>query len=175
MKSAEVYKEINSIIFPNLKSNGFKKTKSGMLGFYKKLKSHYLIIWFQCSRDGFDEYTGSKFIVETQIGDTNEIGGSVHRHRIPYFLTQDEFDIIKKAENKIKDKLRKPPKSHYIFSMSEDVQKWYNKKFEKDNIAYSNSSDIWFIYFDNSDIQKWVGILEPVIDRIIGDYEKTDY
>lgn len=55
MKSTEVYKEINKIISPTLKSNGFKKTKSGMLGFYKQLKEFYLVIWFQCSQDGFDQ------------------------------------------------------------------------------------------------------------------------
>lgn len=175
MKSTEVYKEINSIVFPTLKSIGFKKTKSGMLGFYKKLKSHYLIIWFQCSQDGFDQYAGSKFIVETQIGNSPEIGGGLHRHRIPHFLTEGELDNIKKTENEIKDKLHKPPKSHFIFTMSEDVQKWYKKKFEKDNIAYTNSSDIWFIYFDTNDIQKWIRILEPIINRIIVDYEKSEY
>lgn len=55
MKSTEVYKEINKTISPTLKSNGFKKTKSGMLGFYKQLKEFYLVIWFQCSQDGFDQ------------------------------------------------------------------------------------------------------------------------
>ncbi|MFT3947843.1 MAG: hypothetical protein QM763_12815 [Agriterribacter sp.] len=175
MKSTEVYREINSIVFPTLKSNGFKKTKSGMLGFYKKLKSHYFIIWFQCSQDGFDQYAGSKFIVETQIGNTAEIGAGLHRHRIPYFLTESELDKIKITENEIKDKLHKPPKTHFIFTMSEDVQKWYKKKFEKDNTTYTNSSDIWFIYFDTIDIHKWVRILEPIIDRIIVDYEKSDY
>lgn len=175
MKSAEVYKEINSLVFPTLKSNGFKKTKSGMLGFYKKLKNHYLIIWFQCSQDGFDQFAGSKFIVGTQIGYTAEIGGGLHRHRIPYFLKESELDNIKKTENAIKDKLPKPQKSHFIFTMSKDVQKWYKKKFEKDNTAYTNSSDIWFIYFDTSDVQKWVRILEPIIDRIIVDYEKSEY
>lgn len=175
MKSTEVYKEINSLVFPTLQSYGFKKTKSGMLGFYKKLKSHYLIIWFQCSRDGFDQFAGSKFIVETQIGNIAEIGGGLHRHRIPYFLTESELDSIKKTENAIKDKLPKPTKSHFIFTMSEDVQKWYKKKFEKDNTAYANSSDIWFIYFDTSDIQRWVRILVPIIDRIIVDYEKSEF
>lgn len=171
MKSTEVYKEISNIIFPKLKLNGFKKTKSGMLGFYKKLKSHYLTIWFQCSQDGFDKYAGSKFTVEIQIGGSDKIGDSLHRHRIQYFFTQSELNNIKKVENGIKDTLHKPPKSHVIFTMSDNLQKWYNKKFEKDNTSYSHSSDIWFIYFDIGDIQKWIKILEPIIERILADYE----
>src|ERR1700712_3943526 len=114
MKSTEVYKEINKIIYPKLKANGFKKTKSGMLGFYKLLKEYYLVIWFQCSQDGFDIYAGSKFIVEIQVSRSNEIGGtSIIRHRIPYFLTEKDSGIIAKLENEIKYKLQKPPKTHY--------------------------------------------------------------
>jgi hypothetical protein len=176
MKSTEVYKEINKIIYPKLKTNGFKKTKSGMLGFYKLLKEYYLVIWFQCSKDGFDLYAGSKFIVEIQISKSNEIGvASIIRHRIPYFLTEKEFDIIAKIENEIKDKLQKPPKTHYIFSLAENIQKWYRGKFEKVNNTYNNSSDIWFVYFDHTDIEKWIEIIKPMIDRIIYDFERTDY
>jgi len=176
MKSTEVYKEINKIIFPNLKSNGFKKTKSGMLGFYKQLKEYYLVIWFQCSQDGFDQFAGSKFIVEIQISKSNEIGtASIVRQRIPFFLTENDFAEIAQIENQIKDKLQKPPKTYYIFSLAEDIQNWYKKKFEKINSTYNNSSDIWFIYFDQTDIEKWIRIIEPMINRIIYNFEKTDY
>lgn len=176
MKSTEVYKEINSIVFPNLKSNGFKKTKSGMLGYYKLLKEFYLVIWFQCSQDGFDQYAGSKFIVEIQISKTNEIGrDSIIRQRIPFFLTENDFAEIIKIENQIKDKLQKPPKTHYIFSLAEDVQNWYKKKFERATNTYNKSSDIWFVYFNEKDVQKWISIIEPMINQIIYDFEQTEY
>ncbi|WP_163401542.1 hypothetical protein [Flavobacterium fluviatile] len=176
MKSTEVYKEINSIIFPNMKSNGFKKTKSGMLGYYKLLKEFYLVIWFQCSQDGFDKYAGSKFIVEIQISKTNEIGkGSIIRRRIPYFLTENDFGEIVITENQIKDKFQKPPKTHYIFSLAENVQNWYYKKFEKTNTTYNESSDIWFVYFNEADVQKWAKLIEPMINRIVCDFEQTEY
>ena len=176
MKSTEVYKEINKIIFPNLKSNGFKKTKSGMLGFYKQLKEFYLVIWFQCSQDGFDQFAGSKFIVEIQVSKTNEIGtASIVRKRIPFFLKEIDFDNIVRIENEIKDKLQKPPKSYFIFSLPENIQTWYKKKFEKATTKYNNSSDIWFEYFDQTDIEKWIKLIEPMINKIVYDFEQTDY
>jgi len=176
MKSTEVYKEINGIIFPNLKSNGFKKTKSGMLGYYKQLKENYLVFWFQCSRDGFDEFAGSKFIVEIQISNSNEIGtASIVRQRIPFFLTDKDFKEIAKTENQIKEKLQKPPKTYFIFSLAEDIQNWYKKKFEKTNNSYDKSSDIWFVYYDKTDIEKWLEIIEPMINKIIYDFEQTEY
>jgi hypothetical protein len=176
MKSTEVYKEINKYIFPNLKSNGFKKTKSGMLGFYKQLKENYLIIWFQCSREGFDQYAGSKFIVEIQISETNLIASSsIVRDRIPFFLKENEFTEIAKIENEIKSKLKIPPKTYYIFSLDDEIQNWYKKKFDKIDSTYNNSSDIWFVYFDPIDIEKWLKIIEPVINRITYNFEQTDY
>jgi len=176
MKSTEVYKEINKIIFPNLKSNGFKKTKSGMLGFYKQLKEFYLVIWFQCSQDGFDQFAGSKFIVEIQISKTNEIGtASIIRERIPFFLKENDFENIVRVENEIKDKLQKPPNTYFIFSLPKNVQNWYKKKFEKTTTIYNKSSDIWFEYFDQTDIEKWIKLIEPMINKIVYDFEQTDY
>lgn len=176
MKSTEVYKEINSNIFPNLRLRGFKKTKSGMLGYYKLLEEFYLVIWFQCSQDGFDRFAGSRFIVEIQISKTNEIGSaSVFRQRIPFFLTENDFAEISKAESEIKGKFQKPPRKHYIFTLAKDIQEWYNKKFEKGNNNYNNSSDIWFVYFDEIDVKKWAKIIEPILNRMINDLEKTDY
>ncbi|WP_294185003.1 hypothetical protein [uncultured Sphingobacterium sp.] len=176
MKSTEVYRIINRIIFPELKSLGFKKTKSGMLGFYKQLKDHNLVIWFQCAQGGFDTYAGSKFVVEVQISKNNDIGSpSVFRERIPFFLTMDDLTTVTILENRVKDKLRFPPSSHYIFAMDEKIQLWYKKKFEKVENIYTNSSDIWLVYFDETDIRNWVEFLQPIIRKIVLDFEQSDY
>ena len=176
MKSREVYQEINKIIFPNLKSNGFKKTKGGMLGFYKQLKEYYLVIWFQCSQYGFDQLAGSKFIVEIQISETNEMGNpSIVRERIPFFLTEKDFENIVRVENEIKYKLQKPLKTHYIFSLTDNIKNWYKKKFKKAIIKYNNKSDIWFVYFDQADVEKWTKLIEPMLNKVIHDFEQTEY
>jgi len=176
MKSTEVYRVINKIIFPELKSLGFKKTKSGMLGFFKALKEHYLVCWFQCSQEGFDAYAGSKFVFEVQISENNDIGSpSVFRERIPFFLTVDDLAKVTVIENRVKDKLRLPPNNHYIFGMDENIQLWYKKKFEKVDNTYTNSSDIWFVYFDETDINNWIEFLQPVIRKVIFDFEQSDY
>ena len=176
MKSTEVYKEIHTAMFPWLKANGFKKTKSGMLGYYKFLKKSYLVIWFQCSQDGFDVYSESKFIIELQISTTNEIGvDAIVRSRIPFYLSKNDFVDIEKATNEIRRKLKRPPETYYIFQLAKNIQQWYKSKFEKTTVSYNKTSDIWFGYFDHADIKKWVRILEPHIHRIIHDLEQTEY
>ncbi len=93
-----------------------------MLGFFKALKKHYLVCWFQCSQEGFDAYAGSKFVFEVQISETNDIGSpSVFRERIPSFLTVNDLAKVTVIENKVKDKLRLPPNTHDIFGMDEDI------------------------------------------------------
>ncbi len=176
MKSTEVYNLICKTIYPILKLKGFRKTKSGMLGFYILLKEHYLVIWFQCSQDGFDIYAGSKFTIEIQISESNEIGAeSVFARRIPHFLNKIDFDNIEELQNKIKDKLVKPPKTHFIFDMEVNTQKWYLSKFEKVRYNEFNSNDIWFSYFSKEDIEKWTELIESIIERIFKDFEKSDY
>jgi len=59
--------------------------------------------------------------------------------------------------------------------MDENIQRWYKKKFEKVDNNYTNSSDIWFVYFDETDINNWIEFLQPVIKKVIYDFEQSDY
>jgi hypothetical protein len=59
--------------------------------------------------------------------------------------------------------------------MDENIQRWYKKKFEKVDNIYTNSSDIWFVYFDEADINNWIAFLQPVIRKVILDFEQSDY
>ena len=78
-------------------------------------------------------------------------------------------------ENRVKDKLRLLPSTHYIFGMDENIQRWYKKKFEKVDNIYTNSSDIWFVYFDETDVNNWITFLELIIRKVISDFEQSDY
>ena len=49
MKSTEVYKIINLIIKEDFKALGYKKTKGGMLGFYKKINNPDASVGVCCS------------------------------------------------------------------------------------------------------------------------------
>ena len=103
MKSTEVYKIINLIIKEDFKALGYKKTKGGMLGFYKQINKLYVIFWFQCSQSAFNFYTGSKFTIEFQLSETDGIGSeAIERHRISHYLTQEELQYITKKENEIR-------------------------------------------------------------------------
>lgn len=91
------------------------------------------------------------------------------------FLTVADFKEINTNETSIKDRLQKPPSDYYIYTLSEDIQNWYMKKFEKSIKQYDQSSNLWFSYYDGFDIEKWIRVIEPMIHTIIYDFEQTEY
>lgn len=173
MKSTEVYKIINLIIKDDFKALGYKKTKGGMLGFYKQINKLYVIFWFQCSQSAFNFYTGSKFTIEFQLSETDGIGSeAIERHRISHYLTQEELQYITKKENEIRKNMKKPPSNYSLLNMSDDIKKWFMKNYEPIRDVYNNDTDIWLRYIEEKDIKEWVEYFKNIIKRIVGVLEQ---
>ena len=163
-----MYKILDNHIQVDLKERGYKKAKSSMLGYSKKVDDHYINFWFQCSRDGFDEYAGSKFIVQFSVDDLAEVGYSgSDGGRIPKYLTLEELKEIKLIQNKIVRRLTKPSLSYFSSSWHTDVINGYLKKFEPVIDSYTNTSDIWFRYMTESDVDEWGCYLKEIIVRTL--------
>ena len=144
MKSTEVYKIINLIIKDDFKALGYKKTKGGMLGFYKQINKLYVIFWFQCSQSAFNFYTGSKFTIEFHLSETDEI----------------------------RKNMKKPPSNYSLLNMSDDIKKWFMKNYEPIRDVYNNDTDIWLRYIEEKDIKEWVEYFKNIIKRIVGVLEQ---
>ena len=173
MKSTEVYKTINVIIKEDFKALGYKKTKGGMLGFYKQINELYVIFWFQCAQSAFNFYTGSKFVIEFQLSETDGIGAkAIERNRISHYLTQEELKYITKKENEIRKKMKKPPSNYPLLNMSDDIKKWFLKNYEPVKDVYNNDMDIWLRYIEEKDIKEWAEYFKNIIKRIVGILEQ---
>ena len=176
MRSTEVYKIINPIIQPTLKTMGFRKITGGMLGYYKKLKQYYLVFWFQCCPRGFETYLVSQFTVEFQIGESNIAGTrSIAGHRLGGYLTDDERKEITNMENVIREKMKKPPMDYDIYQMDAASIRLYMSLFEKLERNYALADDIWFKYLNAEDVTAWTEYLFPKILRTIEELEKNEY
>lgn len=173
MKSTELYKIINSQIGVEVRKLSYKKTKSGMLGFYKKIGENYIVFWFQCSQDGFDKYAGSKFTVEFRIGYSNQIGHSgIGGGRVAKYLSTKDLDEILIIQNGIISNLIEPS-NNYLRILGDNVENWYLQKFNKLSEALSNTSDIWFRCKTEEDVLKWTEFLKGRILNIIFELEKN--
>jgi hypothetical protein len=143
LTSADVYRSVRTIVGPWCKSNAFKRGSSGLLSYFAPVGQNNLVFWFQVSRDGWDDYAGSKFVVEFQLSEDPRPGTpSGFRQRIPYFLTEFELARIRQIQNSVIASLPKPPQSHFALSISAEVSAWYLERFKPISEPYRSTSDI---------------------------------
>ena len=175
MKSTEVYKILREVLAPWCREHGFKRIKSGMLGWHKRIGQEYLVFWFQCSRDGWDEYAGSKFIVEFQLASEPVIGIGRNRKRLPALLSKTQLDQVLKIQNEVISKLSPPHNAYIALHFSSDNAEYYLARFKPEKRSYRNNDDIWLRYHDEENVKKW-GLfikdnLPVILSRFIPDYK----
>jgi hypothetical protein len=169
VKSTEVYSIIRQVLTPWCKQHGFRRTKGGMLGWYKPIGNQFIVLWFQVSQDGWDEYAGSKFVVEFQISDEPLIGAAHNqRWRLPKFLNDDDLDCVRRMQNDVIVKLEKPDSNYYVLQLGDDVVNWYLAKFNPIVERYSRTDDIWLRYKEKEDVECWAGFVKEVLPKIVG-------
>jgi hypothetical protein len=169
VKSTEVYSIIRQALASWCKEHGFRRTEGGMLGWYKPIGNQFIIFWFQVSRDGWDEYAGSKFIVEFQISDEPFIGAGHHnqRWRLPKFLNEDELEHVRRIQNAVIAKLEKPNRDYHVFQLGDDVVNWYLAKFNPIVERYSRTDDIWLRYKEKEDVKRWAVFVKDMLPKIV--------
>ncbi|MCI0631607.1 MAG: hypothetical protein L0Y44_13235 [Phycisphaerales bacterium] len=168
MKSTEVYKLIREVIGPWCKEQGFKRTTGGMLGWHRPHADQQLVFWFQCSQDGWDPYTGSKFILEFQVaGDPQPGASGARRYRLPYFLSEAELEEVRAIQNSVIAGLPPPPKDYYVFGLGAATSEWYRGKFQPVPEPYRNQDDIWLRYHTPADVRRWADFVLAVLPTSI--------
>ena len=154
MKSEEVYKLLKSEVDPWFKVAGFKRAKS-LLSYYRAHGNEYIVVWFQVSQDGWDQFAGSKFIIEFQKSEAPTVGSGRLRKRISSLCSIQEKEEIRSIQNRVINSLQTPPESHFAFHVSPQVTEWYKKKFLPDSIPYKENQDIWFRYSKPEHVLNW--------------------
>lgn len=169
MKSTEVYSIVRSALGPWCKQQGFKRTKGGMLGWYRPVGNWFVLFWFQVSLDGWDPYAGSKFIVEFQISDEPRIGSlrAVHRSRLPKYLSDDQLERVRELQNRVIARLEKPKRDYHIFQMPENIVTWYLAKFDAVSKRYTQSNDVWLRYRYAEDVEQWAYFIKGVLENLV--------
>ena len=169
VKSTEVYRTARQVLASWCKEHGFGRNKGGMLGWYKPIGEKFIVFWFQVSQDGWDEYAGSKFVVEFQISDKPIIGAgeSNRRWRLPKFLNEDELETVRSVQNAVIAKLKKPSQSYFILQLPDDVVSRYLAKFERVVKQYHPTDDIWLRYKDEEDVERWAVFVKEKLPEVV--------
>ena len=172
MKSTQVYGEAKTILAPWCKAEGFKRIKSGMLGWQKQVADKFLTFWLQCSGDGWDFHAGSKFAVEFQLSGKSIIGDfglGCSRKRLPYFLTADDLNEVRQIQNDVIASLSRPPSDYFIYMMSPQAISWYLAKFDQVDQPYLQTEDIWLRYHQPEHVRRWADFLLRLLPRIVAE------
>jgi hypothetical protein len=170
MKSQLVYSELRDRLNPLFKANGFKRSKT-MLSWVRPHRELFLGAWCQVSHDGWDEYAGSKFVVEFQAGHEPTIGCSIRRARIGKLLSDSDRETIRAIQNNVIAKLTRPHKDHGLLHAGEDIRACYLKKFDPVERPYQQSDDIWFRYGSQEDVAMWAQFLIAKLPEVFKQIE----
>ena len=143
VKSPEVYAAIRDGLGPSLKSLGFRREKA-FLSWSREREGQQTVLWCQVSRDGWDDYAGSKFVVEFQRSNSPEVGApSSARARLAKFLTDDQRAEAGRIQSQVIASLSPPPHTHPALHVSPDATRWYLEKFEPLPRVYGPGDDLW--------------------------------
>jgi hypothetical protein len=167
MKSTQVYAIIREIIGPWAKSAGFKRGTGGMLSYVRSADDLFHTFWFQCSQDGWDDHTGSKFTLEFQESTMPEVGSAGTRVRFFRLLTLDDREQVRSTQNSVISRLSKPPRGHWAHGLEGDTKKWYFSKFELVREPYRETDDVWLRYGQDSDVRQWAELLLQQLPRLL--------
>lgn len=167
MKSPEVYATLREGLAPLLKSLGFKRQKA-FLSWSREHAGQHTVLWCQVSRDGWDDYAGSKFVVEFQRSESPEAGAPASsRARLVKFLTDDQRAEAWRLQGQVVADLSRPPCTHPTLHISPDVTRWYLEKFEPLRAAFNPSDDLWLRYAKPEHVRMWAEFLRRVVPGCI--------
>jgi hypothetical protein len=171
MKSTEVYASIRNELTPLLKSLGFSRGKA-LLSWARQHNGRYTVLWCQVSRDGWDEYAGSKFVVELQRSESPEAGArSSARARMAKLLTDDQREEVWRLQNQVISDLVRPPKTYPNLQVSPEVTKWYLHNFDLIPARYRADDDVWLRYAKPEHVKMWAQVLLRVLPACIAAIE----
>jgi hypothetical protein len=173
MKSPKVYAAIRDGLGPSLKSLGFKREKA-FLSWSRQHDGQHTVVWCQVSRDGWDDYAGSKFVAEFQRSESAEAGTpSSTRARLAEFLTDDQRAEVWRLQGRVIASLGRPPQTHPMLHVSPEVTRWYLEKFEPLRGPYSPGEDLWLQYAKPEHVQMWADFLRRVVPGCVEGIEAT--
>jgi hypothetical protein len=173
MKSTEVYATLRAELSPAMKALGFKRQKA-FLSWARLRSDLHTVIWCQVSRDGWDDYAGSKFVVELQRSEGPEPGmSSSKRMRLAKLVDDQVREAIRSIQNEAISSLHSPPRNHTALQVSPEVTRGYMRKFEPERAPYSPLDDLWFRYAQPEHVKRWGQLIVQLLPRLVEGIESA--
>jgi hypothetical protein len=171
MKSTAVYAHLRTAFGPWFKSVGFKREKA-FLSWTRPHGGAHVTVWFQISGDGWDDYAGSKFVVECQCSQETVVGKhALRRERLASILSQQEREEAWVIQNRVISSLPQPPRSHPFLNATPEIGASCRRKFALVSAPYDDKEDIWFRYHSTANLATWVDFISTKLPSLVNDVE----
>ena len=170
MKSTEIYKTLNSCLKDPFKALGYKKVKFSRLGWYKSFGPNYIIFQFQCSKWGWNFWTGTDF--ELYLGLYSKMTEPSWSVRPLTLLTQllDEADIkeLVNIQNIMISKFHKYEENYQETHSTADPAflGFLDRQFEPIAFPPSRFDQESFRIYDESDVLRWGDFFQKRINKL---------
>jgi hypothetical protein len=171
VKSTEIYSLLRAELGPAMKSLGFKRQRS-FLSWSRHLGGLNTVLWCQVSRDGWDQYAGSKFVLEFQRSEGDEPGmPATVRARYSKLILAEEREQVHSLQNDVIASLQRPPGNHAALQVSPEVTRWYMKNFERETTPYDPEEDLWFRYAEPTHVKRWGELIAQSMPKLLQRFE----
>jgi hypothetical protein len=155
MRSTQVYRVLRQEVGPWARGQGFKRADS-LLSWHRPHGDRHLVFWFQVWLDGFDQYAGSKFTLEFQLGAQLVVASyPATRARLSHLLGESDLSELRQIQNRVIGSLSRPSEDYLAQQESDLVREWYLGKFEPVTAPYTPADDVWFRYYSEQHVREW--------------------
>jgi hypothetical protein len=171
MKSSEVYTLLRAEMAPTLKAAGFVRQKA-FLSWSRPSGRSNTVVWCQVSQDGWDPYSGSKFVVEFQRSSEPEPGTPAEsRRRLAKLLNSQQAEQVRATQNQVIASLQRPPANYAALRVSPEITRSYLGRFEKAARPYAPGEDIWLRYGEPAHVKAWATLLVEFMPSLLAAFE----
>jgi hypothetical protein len=180
MKANDVYRLLAIELDAVAHAQGFRKIRGSRLAYQRATAGAYQTIWFQCDRQGWDQYAGSRFFANFTVSTarTYDVGG---RHEgLFYFLSDTELEGARDFRDSVVRRIPRPPES-YFEMLREQFARYpdgsemvaaLRAQFEPEPIPYRRNQDAGMRYWLPTDVQWWGRLIASTFPRILAEMTK---
>jgi hypothetical protein len=158
-----------------MKRHGFKRLKSGYLGWVRTIAQGELTVWFQSNKWGWNDAWGSTFTVDFEFVPSPIDTGSARKprqQRIGYLLEGfEELDELRRMNNLVIERLPGTTRREWVTRRLPDGTDVLVEGYEIDSQKAVYGRDVWLNYHSIEDVRTWAAYFAEKLLRFISVFE----
>jgi hypothetical protein len=170
-----LYRELRSLLAPVMKRHGFKRLKSGYLGWVRTTAQGELTFWFQSNKWGWNDAWGSTFTVDFEFVPSPIDSSSARKprqQRIGYLLEGfEELDELRRMNNLVIQKLPGTMRREWVTRRLPDGTDLLVDGYKTDPEKAVYGRDVWLNYHSTEDVRAWAAYFGEKLPRFISLFE----